>query len=150
MGSSVDPATLRQFAASLKPGSVLHLYSPVAGKSKFHVIINVSADRSVALLINSRPSPFIQRQQHLLCRQVPLPQATHPFLEHDSVIACHDTVALPAQDRLIDGFIRSIVTYIGHVQRGIFPAISRAAADSPLISGRDAPLIARAFGPAKP
>lgn len=42
------------------------------------------------LIVNTRPAPFIQANQHLLDDQVPLDKASHGFLDHDSYIACHE------------------------------------------------------------
>jgi hypothetical protein len=146
MGSSIDPASLRQFAPALRAGSVLHLYDPVAGKPKYHVVIVVSAERSLGFIINSRPSPFIQRQPELLRRQVPMLLQEHPFMRHDSVIACHDTVKLPTRDVLIEGLLHGVVDHLGRIHQTLFGQIAAAAAGSALIAERDSALIVQSFG----
>ena len=146
MGLRIDPATARQFAMALRPGAVLHLLQPLTGKHKFHVLIAATEQRSIAFLINSRPSPFIQNRPELLHRQVPLLIAAHPFMKHDSVIACHDSLKLPARDELIAGLCDRSINQVGHVHQSLFALMASATVGSPLISVRDAELIATAFG----
>jgi hypothetical protein len=145
MGPRSDPATFRQFAAALRPGSILHLYQAIVGKPKFHVLIAASAERSLGFVINTRPSPFIQRRPELMRRQVPMPLATHPFMHHDSFIACDDTVKLPTRDELIAGLCDRNINQVGNVHQTLFGSIALAAAGSATIAGRDADLISGAF-----
>jgi hypothetical protein len=145
MGSRPDPALLRQFAAALRPGAVLHLYQPLTGKHKFHAVITVAHDRSLGFIINSQPSPFIKSRPDLLRRQVAMLLTAHPFMKRDSVIACHDTVKMPTLDELIDRLIDRSAEHVGYVDRSLFGSIALAAAGSPTIAARDADLIARAF-----
>jgi len=126
---------------------VLHLHQPLAGKQKFHVLIAAAPERSLGFIINSRPSPFIQRRPELLCRQVAMLSAVHPFMQHDSVIACHEAVRLPPRDELIDRLIEGSAEHIGHVHQTLFGLIAQAAAGSSTIAERDATLIVRAFAP---
>src|SRR6185437_2009190 len=123
-----DPSRLRQFAGALRAGSILHMYQPVACKNKFHVLIASMDDRSLGFIINSRPSPMIQRQPDLLRRQVLMPKSAHPFMAHDSFIACHDTVLLPTRDELIQGLVDRTVDHVGYVATSLHGPIATAAA----------------------
>jgi hypothetical protein len=141
-----DPSELRQFAAALRPGAVLHLYQSVAGKDKFHVLVAASDHRSIGFLVNTRPSQFVARQPELMHRQVPMPQKAHRFMHHDSFIACHDIVALPTRGDLIDGLLNRGIDHVGHIDMALYRQMANAAAGSALIAQRDAELIVSAFG----
>jgi hypothetical protein len=140
-----DQAALRQQMMSLRAGVVLHLYQPLAGKEKFHVLIAALGDRSLGFLINSRPSPFIERQADRLRRHLLMPKALHAFLEHDSYIACDDPVKLPCAKDLAEGLCMDRIQRVGVVHGSLHSSIRAAAEGSILIATRDAELIARAF-----
>jgi hypothetical protein len=140
-----DQAALRQHMMSLRAGAVLHLYQPLAGKEKFHVLIAALGDRSLGFLINTRPSPFIERQADRLRRHLLMPKALHGFLEHDSYIACDDTVKLPCARDLAEGLCTDRIQRVGIVHASLHSQIRVAAEGSDTIATRDAELIARAF-----
>jgi hypothetical protein len=144
-GAPAHPATLRQYAATLRAGAVLRLYQPVAEKIKRHVLISASADRTLAFLINTQPSPFIRRQAELLHRQVLTAKSTHQFMQHDSYIACHDTVSLVLFYQLAAGLHVGSIERLGAVEISLFTQIATAANGSRLIALRDAELIKAAF-----
>jgi hypothetical protein len=146
MGRRCDPSELRQFAAALRPGAVLHLYSHLAGKPKYHALISAADERSLAFIINTRPSQLIERQPDLLRRQVLMQLSAHPFMGHDSYIACHDTVALPTRSELIDGLLQRAIDHVGRLDAGVYAHIAAAAQRSALIAERDSALITAAFG----
>lgn len=145
MPSRFDPATARQFVAALRPGAVLHLLQPFIGKHKFHVLISATVERSIGFLINTLPSPFVQNRPDLLRRHLLMPVSTHPFMRHDSFIACDDTVKLPARDQLIAGLCDRTIEQVGYVSRTLFPAMVAAAEGSRMIATRDAELLRQAF-----
>jgi hypothetical protein len=140
-----DQAALRQQMMSLRAGVVLHLYQPLAGKEKFHVLIAALGDRSLGFLINSRPSPFIERQADRLRRQLLMSKDLHPFLQHDSYVACDDTVKLPCARDLAEGLCVDRIQRVGIIHVSLHGPIRAAAEGSRLIATRDAELIARAF-----
>jgi hypothetical protein len=140
-----DQAALRQHMTSLVAGAVLHLYQPLAGKQKFHVLIAALGDRSLGFLINSRPSPFIERQPDRLRRHLLMPKALHMFMEHDSYIACDDPVNLPCARDLAEGLCMNRIQRVGIIHASLHGSIRAAAEGSQLIATRDAELIARAF-----
>lgn len=146
MGRRPDPSTLRQFAGALRPGAVLHLYQHVASKDKFHVLIAAMDDRSLGFIINSRPSAWAQKRPDVLRRQILMAHADHPFMSHDSHIACDDAILLPSREDLIDGLVNRAVDHVGHVALSLYPQIIAAAHGSSLIAPRDTDLIVSAFG----
>lgn len=78
-------------------GSVLHFYSHVAGKPKFHVVVCLEP-KKLGLLINSRPTDFALVRPTLMACQPTILQVEHPaFLTHDSIVDCCDAISI-AQD----------------------------------------------------
>jgi hypothetical protein len=143
---TLDPAALLQYRSRLNPGAVLRLYSGVAEKTKRHVLIFANSDRALAFLINSTPSALVRSKPDWLKRQVLMPQETHRFMDHDSHIACHDTVALPKFATLAEGLANGHVEHLGDVDRALHPRIVAATAGSNLIAARDINLIVVRFG----
>jgi hypothetical protein len=140
-----DPAALRAHALTLRAGVVLRRYDHVAEKTKRLVLIVATAERSLAFYINTQPSRFICAQADLLRRQVLMPQSLHPFMQHDSHIACHDTVSVGAMSQLVTGLCDGSVERLGAVHESLPELIGIAAAGSKLIAQRDHELIERAF-----
>ena len=140
-----DPAQLRQFVAQLRPGTVLRLYQPIAEKVKRHVLIASGPDRSLAFIINTQPSPFIRAREELRQRQVLMRVADHPFMQHDSFIACHDTVRLPAAPELARLLYEREAQVLGALSTSLYALITRAVTGSSLIAERDMKVIMAAF-----
>jgi hypothetical protein len=140
-----DPAALRAHALTLRAGAVLRRYDHVAEKTKRLVLIAASAERSLAFFINTQPSPFICAQPELLRRQVQMPRSLHPFMQHDSHIACHDTVSIGTIGQLAAGLCDGSVERLGTVHESLHELIGIAAAGSKLIAQRDHELIVQAF-----
>ena len=145
MPRGMDPAVVRQYAASLSAGVVLRCEQPVAEKIKRHVLIAATAQRSIAFLINSNISQFLRGKPELLRRQVLMTQAEHPFMQHDSFIACHDTVRLDTIDQLAAGMQRKTIQRLGYVDLAVCELILKASQGSPLIAPRDQELISSVF-----
>jgi hypothetical protein len=59
-------------------------------KNKYLVFLGTVADMHQVLIVNTRPAPFIQASPDLMADQVPLDKKAHPFLDHDSYVACHE------------------------------------------------------------
>lgn len=140
-----DPAQLRQFMAQLRPGAVVRLYQPVAEKVKRHVLISAAADRTVAFIINTQPSPFIIAREEFKRRQVLMLKADHSFMDHNSYIACHDTVRLQAAPELARLVWAGDAQILGTLHESLYEAITEAADKSPLIADRDMQLIVAGF-----
>jgi hypothetical protein len=69
----------------------------------------------------------------------------HPFLHHDSYIACDDTVKLPPSSELVEGLCNGGIKLTGTIHASVHQVIGMAADGSKLIAPRDSELIARAF-----
>ena len=123
----------------------MRLYQPVADKVKRHVLIASASDRSLGFIINTQPSAFITAREELRRRQVLMPLAAHPFMQHDSYIACHDTVRLPAAPELARLLWAHEAQILGVVSATLNTLITTAAAGSSLIAERDMKLILTAF-----
>jgi hypothetical protein len=145
MPRAPDPAALRAHALTLRAGVVLRRYDPVAEKTKRLVLIVATPERSLAFFINTQPSQFIRAQPDLLRRQVLMPQSLHPFMQHDSYIACHDTVSIGTIGQLAAGLSDRSVQRLGTVHESLHEMIGIATAGSKLIAQRDHELIERAF-----
>lgn len=143
--SGPDPAQLRQFIAQLRPGAVVRLHQPVADKVKRHVLISAAAERSLAFIINTLPSPFILAREELKRRQVLMLKADHSFMHHDSYVACHDTVRLPAARDFAGLLWAGKAQILGNLHASLYEAIAAAANGSPLIADRDVRLIVAGF-----
>jgi len=148
-----DPAALRQIAAQLQAGVVLNLYSPVAGKDKFHILIHAGSERSLAFIINTRPAPFVLKDPDRASRHIVIPKALHAFLDYDSHIACDEALGIACgpgrsigtMQHVINAVVTNEAKIIGSLDRSMFAAVAAAAAGSRLIAPRDAVLIAAAF-----
>jgi hypothetical protein len=140
-----DPAALRAYALTLRAGVVLRRYDHVAEKTKRLVLIVASPERSLAFFINTHPSQFIRAQPDLLRRQVLMPQSLHPFMQHDSHIACHDTVTIGTIGQLAAGLHDRSIERLGTIHESLHELIGIAAAGSKTIAQRDHELIGRAF-----
>ena len=115
MPRRLDPAELRAHSLTLRAGVVLRRYDHVAEKTKRLVLIVANIERSLAFFINTRPSGFIRAQPELLRRQALMPQALHPFMHHDSHIACHDTVNTGTIAQLVTGLCDGSIERLGTI-----------------------------------
>lgn len=149
MSARIDPAELRQVALRLKPGVILRMYQPIAEKVKRHILIAAAADRSLAFIINTRPSPFVAARPEWMMRQLIMPRAEHMFMQHDSYIACHDTVGLPAAAELARLVCTGEGEILGTLSQKLMGSIVSAAAGSSLIADRDMRLIVAGFPPGR-
>ena len=146
-GERLDPAALQQYRSQLQPGAVLELYSGLAGKPKFHVVICSRSDKSLAFFINSRVSNFIQSKPDAAKRQVPMAKddKNHSFLDHDSFVACHAVVAIDSFRDLALGLHTKRVRCLGHVAKEMWARMATAASGSIEISKADQEQIIAAF-----
>lgn len=90
LGQHFPPELLRQ---QLAPGRVLHLNCDFAGKEKFVVLGSLNPE-ALVLVINSRVHPYIAGKPDLARCQVSIDQASHDFLNRDSIVACHRAHAM--------------------------------------------------------
>lgn len=148
-GERIDPAALQQYRSQLQPGAVLELYSGLAGKPKFHVVICSRSDKSLAFFINSRISDFIKARPDAAKRQVPIAKDNkeHSFLDHDSFVACHAVIAIDSFRDLAFGLRSRRVRYLGQVWKGMWASMAAAASGSIEISKADQEKIIATFDP---
>ena len=86
--------------ASLKPGCVLRLdvkFSHIT-KPKFLVLVSNDDPDYLTFIINSEISNFIQNRPAMLQCQVAIDAKTHPFLTHNSHVACHEAHVMKRED----------------------------------------------------
>lgn len=95
LGGLFNPAFIEaQVEQRLRPGAVIYMNCPFTTpeKNKYLLVAACEPDFLV-LVINSEINQFIQRNPELLVCQVDVPQADHPFLDHDSFVNCVETHA---------------------------------------------------------
>lgn len=104
----------------LTPGCVIRI--PVAfpqiTKPKFLVLV---ADRDpdyLTFIVNSDTHPFIASRPALARCQVTIDAASHPFLQRDSQIACHEVLALRRND-VIRELVADLAGVKGPVSRAV-------------------------------
>lgn len=94
LGSRFPPEFLKlQIERLLKPGAVIKLYRRTDDgqvREKRYVVMHVGED-TVTCIINSEINAFLMARPALLKCQVPMPCATHPFMQRDSYIDCSRT-----------------------------------------------------------
>jgi len=74
-------------------GTVLHMYCPLAGKDKFHVVCCIDP-KPLAFLINSEVTAYARKNKHLLVCHAEIKQNEHEFLNHDSFVECCEPISL--------------------------------------------------------
>ena len=96
------PADLRRARVeeALKPGCVIRLVVkfPTISKPKFLVLVATDDPEYLTFIVNSEINSFIQNRPHLSHCQVSIDAVNHAFLDHDSHIACHETLPIRRED----------------------------------------------------
>lgn len=85
---------------ALKPGCVVRLeikFTTIT-KPKFLVLVATDDPEYLTFIVNSEINPFIQNRSSLLQCQVSIDAAGHNFLDHDSHVACHETLPIRRED----------------------------------------------------
>src|SRR5437660_5950138 len=93
MAGAFGPAMVRaSIERQLVPGSVIliDVRFPEGKKAKFLVLAALGADHDLFFIINSKIRDFIKIRPHLLKSQITIDKASHPFLDYDSTVACHE------------------------------------------------------------
>jgi hypothetical protein len=150
-GGRLDPAAIQQYRSQLQPGAVLELYSGLAGKPKFHVVICSQSDKTLSFFINTRVSDFIKSRPDAAKRQVLIAKdnSDHSFLDHDSFVACHAVVAIESFRDLALGLHSRRVKCLGHISKQMWAKLASAATGSIEISKADQEKIIAAFEESK-
>lgn len=96
------PADLRRAYVedALKPGCVIRLVVKLSTvtKPKFLVLVGTDDPEYLTFIINSEINPFVLNRPHLSKCQVSIDAASHAFLDHDSHVACHETLPIRRED----------------------------------------------------
>lgn len=71
---------------------------PQITKPKYLILVADNDPECLTFIINSEIHSFIANKPHLAQCQVNIDAANHPFLDHDSIIACHDVLVLKRSD----------------------------------------------------
>lgn len=112
------PAEARKqyILGKLVPGCVVRLEVkfPEKSKPKFLVLVAEDDPEYWTFIINSEINQFVQGKQHLLQCQVKINAAEHPFLQHDSHLACHQIVKLRHED-VIQALMHDTSGLKGHI-----------------------------------
>lgn len=114
LGNAFPPGQLRSYVEKqLVPGTVLRINFkfPDRIKLKFVLLIAEEDPDCWTFIINSEINPFIQNRPHLLRCQVAIDAASHPFLDHDSHLACHELKRMRRED-----VIRELVGDLGCIK----------------------------------
>lgn len=96
------PADIRRAHVedALKPGCVIRLVVKLSTTTKPKFLVLVAADdpEYLTFIVNSEINPFIANRPHLSQCQVSIDAASHDFLDHDSHVACHETLPMKRED----------------------------------------------------
>ena len=90
--------------SALKPGCVIKLLIkfPQITKHKYMVLVADDDPEYLTFIINSEINPFISNKPNLLQCQVAIDAISHPFLDHDSHIACHEIRVMKREEVIKD------------------------------------------------
>jgi len=91
----------------LEEWMVLHMYSHVACKEKFHVVC-CTKPKQLAFLINSNLTDFVKKNPLLVACNALIAADAHDFLKYDSYVACCEPVSLAFIDEQAYDVVGSI------------------------------------------
>lgn len=122
----------------LEEWMVLHMYSHVASKDKFHVVC-CTKPKSLAFLINSNLTDFVKKNPLLVACNALISADGHDFLKYDSYVACCEPVSLAHFDEQTYKIVGSINDMAKH-------SIIKAVTVSPSLVSRQKAWILEALG----
>lgn len=104
----------------LTPGRVIRIpvVFPQVTKPKFLVLVGEKDPDLLTFIVNSEINPFIANKPALAQCQVSIDQASHPFLSHDSHLACHDVLVLSKAD-VLKALTADISAIKGEISQGV-------------------------------
>lgn len=105
LSDGLPPEERRRYIASqLVPGCVVRLTVkfPEKTKPKFLVLLAEDDPEYWTFILNTDISRFIEKRQHLLQCQVKIDAAGHPFLDHDSHVACDKVLHLRREEVILE------------------------------------------------
>jgi hypothetical protein len=146
LAGAFGPRVIREsMERQLRPGAVIYLevrFSQVT-KSKFLVLVGSDGD-DLYFVINSKTNRFIAKQSELNACQVTLDAANHNFLDHDSVIACHEVHRF-SRESVIRELLRDTSRLRGEISRDVRDQVLAAVKAATTISQRVQGQIIAAF-----
>ena len=101
LGDLFPENQIQQFINNhLKPGCVIRIEVTFQHltKPKYLVLAADNDQEYLTFIINSETHPFIKNREPLAKCQVDIDATDHPFLDHDSKIACHEVLLLKRSD----------------------------------------------------
>jgi len=138
LGDAFSPDERRKSVfRRLKLGAVVRLVVafPEGPRTKFLVVVHVD-EQCCTLIVNSRVNPFISSHPELNVCQVRVDVARHPFLRHDSHIACHDVLRLPTA-AVVRDLVADERLFVGTIHREIVVEIVAAIKRAPTLTPAD-------------
>lgn len=139
IGRSLPPGQARRLAEKrLTPGTVvlLQVTFPQTRETKEKFLVYAGSDGDHCyFVVNSKIHRLIEKNPDLLRCQVVIDAANHPFLKHDSHVACHQVHRIPAEDvyaALCDDLGRIKGTISTAVRNQIISAVKHAVTIAPV------------------
>jgi hypothetical protein len=141
-----DDERRKSVARRLRPGAVIYLdvVFPQETKPKYLVVAHVD-DECTTFVVNSHVRPFIESHPTLAVCQVKIDSARHPFLRHDSHIACHEVLRLPTA-RVVSEIVADMSRIKGQVHGEVLSQIIAAVKRAPTLSPAEQTQIVDALG----
>lgn len=96
-------------------GDVLYLRCALCDPPKMKFFLVVLADPLKMFVINSRANDFQLRNPDIMAALVPMYVSEHPFLDHDSLIGCHQLWHEYNMADLAQHLLRNPRAYRGHL-----------------------------------
>ena len=130
----------------LQPGTVIYLEVrfPEGPRSKYLAVAYVD-DECCTFVVNSRVHPFIESHPSLAVCQVKLDVARHPFIRHDSHIACHQVLRLRTAN-VVAALTGDMSRIKGRLHPDVLLEVVSAVKRAPTLSAAEQARIADALG----
>lgn len=137
LAGAFDPAMRRaSMERQLVPGCVVYLEVafPQVTKPKFLVYVGSDGDE-LLFVINSEVSALVHRDADALRCQVRIDQASHPFLRHDSHVACQEVLRFSRGD-IVDELVKDTTRLKGEVSGDVREQIVAAVKAATMLDVR--------------
>ena len=140
-----DDERRKSVARRLKPGAVIYIdvVFPQETKPKFLVVAHVDHE-CTTFVVNSQVHPFVEAHQALSVCQVKMDSARHPFLRHDSHIACHQVLRLPTA-KVVAEIVADMSRLKGQLHADVLSEVVAAVKRAPTLSPTEQTRIADAL-----
>jgi len=129
----------------LVPGCVIYLELRFdKGPRSKYLVLAASSDSELFFIVNTAVNQFVQSQPELSKCQVVIDAAGHPFLDHDSTIACHEVYRLP-RSKVIDELAADVGRLKGEISEAVREQILAAVKATVTLDPRTQTLIIAAL-----